>query len=276
MPHRQEPVLKVVKLTVRRYWKVYRSFFTSSFARELEFKANFIAKIFRNLSWIFFFVMVLLVIYGKTNSVAGWSRGEAFVLASSIFLMNAIFNAFFFSLQDIPSQIRLGTMDFVVTKPMDTQFWVSCRRFNFDQIGETCAGLILLWIGVHTANIHASIAQWLSYSVMVFMAIALFYSFCLTLMTTAIWLVRVDNLWVLGESVIGVARYPIDIYSSPVRRFLTNVVPLAFLATMPARQLVYGVDAVAVLESLAWAAVALLVSRTFWRYAMRHYTSASS
>jgi len=116
-----------------RYWRVYKTFFTSSFARELEFKANFIAKLGQNIMWIFFFVMILLVVYGNTKSVAGWDRGDAFVLGATIFLMNAVFNAIFFSLQDIPSQIRLGTMDFVVTKPMDTQFWVSSRRFNFDR-----------------------------------------------------------------------------------------------------------------------------------------------
>jgi len=261
---------------VRRYWRVYRSFFTSSFARELEFKANFIAKMFQNLMWIFFFIMILLVVYGNTNSVAGWGRGQAFVLAASIFLMNSIFNAFFFSLQDIPSQIRLGTMDFVVTKPMDTQYWVSMRRFNFDQIGTMFAGIVMLAVGVGQSHLAISPTAWVFYGIQVVSALALFYSFSLGLMTTAIWLVRVDNLWVLGESLIMIARYPIDIYSSGIRRFLTNFIPLAFLATMPARQLVYGADVASVCEGIVWALGALTVSRLFWRKAMTYYTSASS
>lgn len=255
---------------------MYRAFFSSSLARELEFKANFIAKLGQNFMWIFFFVMILLVVYSNTKSVAGWGRGDAFVLGATIFLMNAVFNAFFFSLQDIPSQIRLGTMDFVVTKPMDTQFWVSSRRFNFDQIGTVFAGLVMLTIGISTSHLHPDLFQWLAFAILASSALTIFYAFNLSLMTTAIWLVRVDNLWVLGESLIGVARYPVDIYNSGIRRFLTNFVPLAFLATVPARQLVHAADGAAVAEGVAWSVAVLLGSRLFWRKAMRSYTSASS
>jgi len=226
--------------------------------------------------WIFFFVMILFVVYGKTNSVAGWGKGDAFVLASTVFMMNALFNASFFSLQEIPQQIRLGTMDFVVTKPIDTQFWVSTRRFNFDQIGTLFAGCIMLAVGIHIANIGPWLIQWMAFAVLLASATAMFYSFNLAMMTSAIWLVRVDNLWVLGESLVGVARYPVDIYGAGLQRFLTFVVPLAFLATVPARQLVKGFDLAATGEGLFWALAVLLLSRLFWRYAMRSYTSASS
>ena len=48
---------------MQRYWKIYKTFFLSSFARELEFRANFFAKIGQNVIWIFFFVLILLVIW---------------------------------------------------------------------------------------------------------------------------------------------------------------------------------------------------------------------
>jgi len=245
-------------------------------AREFEFKANLIAKFGQNLMWIFFFLMILFVVYGKTNSIAGWDRGDAFVLAATVFLMNALFNAFFFSLQEIPQQIRMGTMDFVVTKPMDTQFWVSTRKFNFDQIGTIFAGCVMIAVGIHTARLETTPIQWLAYLCLLLASTAIFYAFNLAMMTSAIWLIRVDNLWVLGESLVGVARYPVDIYGAGLQRFLTFVVPLAFLATAPARQLVKGFDAAAVGEGLLWAIVVLTLSRLFWRKAMRSYSSASS
>ncbi len=261
---------------MRRYWKVYRTFFASSLSRELEFKANFIAKLAQNAMWIGFFLMILFVVYSRTASVAGWSRGMAFVLAATVFLMNATFNALFFSLQEIPTQIRMGTMDFVVTKPIDSQFWVSMRRFNFDQIGTIIAGIAMLVAGIITSGVTPSVTQWLAYLLLLPAAIAIFYAFNLALMTSAIWLIRVDNLWVLGESVIGVARYPIDIYGPGLRQILTFVVPLAFLATVPAQQLVRGFSPVNLVIGIGWAVLAVLASRAFWRFALRSYTSASS
>lgn len=255
---------------------MYRSFFVSSFARELEFKANLIAKIGQNVLWIVFFLLILFVVYGRTNSVAGWGKGDALVLGASVFLMNAFFNAFFFSLQEIPQQVRLGTMDYVVTKPIDTQFWVSTRRFNFDQIGTLFAGCVMLAVGIRLSHAAPDVRDWSAFLVLIASATAIFYAFNLALMTTAIWLVRVDNLWVLGESLVGVARYPVDIYGAGLQRFLTFVVPLAFLATVPARELVKGFDFQAVLVGAAWGLATLVLARLFWRKAMRCYTSASS
>ncbi len=134
----------------------------------------------------------------------------------------------------------------------------------------------MIAVGIRLSGVHPGVLQWVTFLVLLAAAIAIFYAFNLALMTTAIWLVRVDNLSVLGESLIGVARYPIDIYEAGLRRILTFVVPLAFLATIPARQLVRGQDYAALGEGLVWAAVVLVLSRMFWKYAMRSYTSASS
>ncbi len=259
-----------------RYWKIYKTFFTTSFRRELEFRANFFAKIFQNLMWIFFFVAILWVVYRNTDSVAGWSSGQAYVLAATVFLMNALMSAFFFSLMEIPSHVRLGTLDFVVTKPIDSQFWVSTRKFSFDQIGTFVAGIAMVAFGVSSSQVFPSAVQWLAYVMLVISALVIFYSFNLALMTTGIWLVRVDNLWVLGESVMQVARFPLDIYSAGLQRFLTFAVPLGFLATVPAKQLVHGLDPAMTATGVGWAALAFFLSRRFWKFAMRHYTSASS
>ncbi len=259
-----------------RYWRIYREFFVSSLARELEFRANFIAKLLHNVVWIVFFLLIVVVIYRNTDSVAGWDRGDALVLAATIFLLGSFSSAFFFSLVEIPEQVRRGTLDFIVTKPIDSQFWVSLRRFNFDQLGAIVAGFVLLGYGVATSGAQPDFPNWVAYSVLLVCATALYYAFMLILMTLGIWLVRVDNLWVLGETVQQVARYPIEIYSPLVQRTLTFVLPLAFLATVPASQLVRKIDYAMVLVGLAWSLGLFVAARLIWNFAMRHYTSASS
>jgi ABC-2 type transport system permease protein len=261
---------------LRRYLQIYRTFFTSSLARELEFRANFFAKILQNAIWIFFFLMVLLVIYRNTNTVAGWDRGDAFILAATVFLMNAIFTAFFFSLNEIPQHVRQGTLDFIITKPVDTQFWISIRKFEFGQIGTFIAGVVMVVIGVTTAHVHPSVLQWVGYLGLVGASLLIFYSFNLILMTTGIWLVRVDNLWVLGETLTQISRYPTDIFGAGMRQIFVYFVPLAFIATIPATQLKGGFDGRMLLLGFVWAAVFMVIARLFWRYALTKYTSASS
>lgn len=259
-----------------RYFRIYRTFFASSFARELEFRANFFAKIAQNAVWVFFFILILLVIYRNTNAVAGWSRPDAFMLAATCFIMSAVVGAFFLSLQEIPLQVRQGTLDFVITKPIDTQFWVSTRKFNFDQLGTLFAGGAMVGYGLSAGHYHPGLLQWFGYLVLVFASLILFYAFYMILMTLAIWLVKVDNLWVLGETVTNIARFPTDIYPLIVQRTFIYGVPLAFVATIPAREFVRGFEPKMVCLGVVWAVAAFAFSRWFWKFALRHYTSASS
>ena len=95
-------------------------------------------------------------------------------------------------------------------------------------------------------------------------------------MTLGVWLVRVDNLWVVGETVMQVARYPLEIYNPWLQRLFIYVIPLGLLATVPAMQVTRGGDWGLVALGVLWAAAAFLCSRLFWRRSMRSYTSASS
>ena len=261
---------------MRRYIQIYKTFFVSSFARELEFRANFFAKIFQNAIWISFFLLILLVIYRNTDSVAGWGRGDSFILAATIFMMTSVGTAIFMSIMEIPQQVRMGTLDFIVTKPIDSQFWISTRRFNFDKVGTFVAGIVMLVVGVMQSQASPNAVDWACYLVLTIASLVIYYSVSLILMTTGVWLVRVDNLWVLTETMTDVARFPIDIYGSGIRSFLTFVLPMAFVATIPASQLVHGANLTMTLLGIVWAAFFFWLAREFWKFAMRHYTSASS
>ncbi len=260
---------------MRRYLRVYRSFARSSVQREMEFRANFFAKIGQNVVWMAFFAVVLLVVYGRTSSVAGWTRGEALVLAANVFLMGSVCAGLFFSLTEIPEQVRRGTLDFVLTRPLDPQFWVSTRRLAPEQAGSALVGLGMVFVGLRLDGVHPGLGAWLAWAALILCAVAVFYSFNLALMTTAVWFVRVDNLFVLTETTQQIARYPTDIYGAVLARFLTFAVPLGMLGTVPARALVRSVEITTFLAALAWAVVALAASRLFWRYALRQYGSAS-
>lgn len=259
-----------------RYIQIYRSFFKSSLARELEFRANFFAQILQNAMWIGFGLLVIMVIYSNVKSVAGWSFSESLVLLGTTSLVGAIQEAFTNSLLEIPEHVRKGTLDFVLTKPVDSQFWVSARRFNFNRLGAILGGLGFVIGGALTIPDPPGLLQMLGFLVLLACAVTLYYCLCLFFMTLAIWWVKVDNLWVLGEVVLSATRYPIDVFSDDIRRVMIFGVPLAFLCAMPTLQLVRGFDAAMIGLGLLWTGFALVAVRLFWRRALRSYSSASS
>lgn len=242
----------------------------------MEFRANFIAKLLQNATWIIFYILIVLVIFGQTNDIAGWNREMVFVLIATISLITSLHSAFFFSCFELPEQIRRGTLDFVITKPVDSMFWVSSRRFNITSLGTIVASLIMLGVGLAQAGKVPTAESWLAYFLLCVLALVMVYSLGMLLMTTAIYFVRVDNLWVLAETFIETARYPVDIFRTRIPLLLTVYVPLGLLSSVPARTLFEGPNWWLVGISLLWAVIFSIAARWFWLFSLSRYTSSSS
>lgn len=259
-----------------RYWRIYRTFFTSSLVRELEFRANFVAKMLQNAAWVLFYVLMVLVIFSRTNSIAGWTQEDVFILMATVFLMSSVHRALFMSCFEIPEQVRRGTLDFVITKPVDTQFWVSVRRFDWSSLGAIIASFVMFGYGLVQGKLAPSAGDWAAYVLLVLLALILFYALGMILMTLAIYFVRVDNLWVVGETVLETARFPIDVYRTGIRDLLVVYIPLGFLATVPAKAITQGAEWPLVGIGAIWAAGFMVLARWFWTFSLKSYTSASS
>lgn len=262
---------------LRFYWRLYRAFLRTSLVREMEFRANFWAKVLFNLLWLGFFLATLKIIYRHTEAIAGWTEPEALVLAATLYFLDALITTlFYFGLSELPTMVRQGTLDFVLFKPVDPQFWLSLRRVNLDQLGSLMVAVLLGIYALVSLGYMPPLANILLYVGMVAMGVLMFYSFHFMMMTLSIWLVRVENLWVLSDVFAQIGRFPTDVFDAVLRRVFTYVLPVAFLATIPAKALLGKASGGFLLFATAWALTFFIASRLFWKFALRSYTSASS
>jgi ABC-2 type transport system permease protein len=111
---------------------------------------------------------------------------------------------------------------------------------------------------------------------MVLCAGLILYSLWFLLAATSIWFVKTWNATEVLRAVLAAGRYPVSAYPPGLRAFFTLVVPITFLTTVPAEALLGRSSGSWLALSLAVAAGCLLACRSFWRFALRFYTSASS
>jgi ABC-2 type transport system permease protein len=262
---------------MRRYLRLYAVFWRNCLVREMEFRANFWANVLTNAGWLFFFVLFLKVIYRNTNAVAGWREGEAFILLGSFGLVHGVFELVAMqNLARLPELVRLGTLDFVLTKPVNAQFFVSTRYVKLDGIGHFAGALAVIAYGwaLNAPEIH--LAGALTYILMLLSAVAIYYGIYLFMMTFSFWFIRLDNLAVLADMLFHIGRYPIQIFRGATRFVFTYVLPLAFMATFPTEALFGKLAPTMLLYGALLAALLFLASSLFWRFALRFYASASS
>lgn len=261
---------------MRRYARIYRQFFVTSFTRELEFRANFIAKILQNAGWVIFFLLILLVIYSQAEDIAGWTRGESFILMGTIFFVTSLMNTMCISLFELPQMVRIGNLDSVLTRPVDAQFWVSLRKFDFGMLGSMLGGLAMAIYGITVTTTPITPANALGFALAVPAGFLMSYAIFFGMMSLAIHFVRIDNLWVLAETTNDIGRYPLDIYPFGVRTFFTFFLPVAALSYTPTQILLGDAPIWHAAIGWAYALAGLAITRWFWVRSLSRYTSASS
>src|SRR5205823_13130104 len=108
--------------------------------------------------------------------------------------------------------------------------------------------------------------------------VAVHYSIMLSLAAVSFWIVRAQGLVYGYFNFLNIARYPDVIYPRLFRFIFGWIVPVVIVANIPARVLIksLGQPAWLMFHLVVAATIAFWSSRIFWRFALRHYSSASS
>lgn len=219
----------------------------------------------------------LALVFSHTDNLAGWRPDELLALVGVFQLVAGLVGLVVRpSMEHLMEGVRLGTLDFTLTKPADAQLLVSVRRVNVWRTIDVLVGIALIVFAVARIGERVGFSGAAGFVLLLLAGLAIIYSFLLTLSTLAFWLVRLENILVIYASMYEAGRWPVGIYPIWLRIALTFVVPVAFAITVPVEALVGRLEPTGLAGALGLAVAFLIVSRLFWRFGLRHYTGASA
>ncbi len=260
-----------------RYLTTLRVFWTASLTAELEYKANFVIELIATVANLAGSLFVLSLFYGRSHSLGGWSWEAALVVLGVYTLLEGVTSTLLQpNLSTIVAHVRTGSLDFVLLKPIDSQFWLSARTFSPWGLPGIVLGAGLIVFAAIKAGASPDPATLALAALMLLASLLILYSLWFVLAASSIWFVKIWNATEVLRSVLVAGRFPVSAFPGGLRAFFTFVVPVAFLTTVPAEAILGRATGTWLLASVGVAIVALLVSRWFWGFALRFYTSASS
>ncbi|MEL6223294.1 MAG: ABC transporter permease [Cyanobacteria bacterium J06626_14] len=260
---------------MNRYFRVLRLFWGAAIAAELEYRLNFFVATLSSIASLSGSIFSLFLFYQHDYTFQGWSWEEALVVLGMFTLLQG-FSATFLApnLNQIVRLVQEGTLDFVLLKPISSQFWLSTRSVSPWGIPDLVFGLIIIGYAGHQLNLPTS--SYVLGVVPLSFGLLILYSLWFMLGATSIWFVKIYNVTEVLRGLLEAGRYPMVAYPAAYRVFFTFVVPVAFLTTVPAQTVLNRTELGWVLGALALAIALLQCSKWFWRFALRFYTSASS
>lgn len=261
---------------MRRYWRLIGIFAGSSIAAQLEYRANFVVNVIGSLLTAVGSLFGLSILLGSSPSLGGWNQLEAIVVVGVFTLVEGFMGVFLYpNLNKIAESVRTGIMDFTLLKPLDAQFLVSTRNIGVLRVADLLIGLGMIVYA--TTNLGgSSLAGVATAALLIVAGFASVYAIWLMLCTTAFWWIGVENITELFWGFFRAGQFPVTAFPGWGRILFTFVIPVAFITTVPAEALIGRVQTGAALGALGVSLLLVLVSRGFWRFALRSYSSASS
>jgi ABC-2 type transport system permease protein len=262
---------------VIRYLRMFRAFASTEFQFEMEYRANMYLSIFEMLLVIGTSIGAVLIMFGHTTTMNGWTLPQMIVLLGVYYVIQGGVSLLFSpSFERLMEHVRVGTLDFHLLKPVNTQFLVSTRHLKVIRGADLLLGLGVVIVGLVQVGEQVGIAQALMFSLSLVFGWTLVYSLLLGLVTLSFWFVRVENLLAIFWAFTEAGRFPVDVYPLWLRVSLSTVVPIGIAVTAPANVIAGRMDWVAVAVLGAGTVLTVGIASALWRWGLKSYTGASA
>tara|TARA_B100000965_G_scaffold214188_1_gene179044 strand:+ start:756 stop:1550 length:795 start_codon:yes stop_codon:yes gene_type:complete len=264
-------------MNIKKYIKIYSLFLYTSIASELEYKTNVIIDFITAILSLIGSLFLLAIFFKSTDNIGGWNFQQALIIQSIYTILNGITNTWFNpNLTEIVKHIREGTLDFVLLKPIDSQFFISLKRIAPSGFLEIILGGALLFYCLIINQININLGFLFLSLTTLLCSILILYSLWFLISTTTIWFVKTWNATEVLRSFLYVGRFPLNSFSFSIRIFFSIFIPIAFITTIPSEVFLGLAQLWEILLELIVSSIFLIISRRFWLFALKYYTSASS
>jgi ABC-2 type transport system permease protein len=264
---------------MKRYFEIYWLMLRNSLIREMSFKANFLLWMLTELLWFLGQIVFINVMFMYVDRIGTWTKWEVVLLVGTHQLITQIFQALFYmNVANLPELVRTGKLDFMLLLPMDAQFAVSLRQFGLDNVVNALVGIAIVVFSLFKLAVVPQAYQIALYFAAILLGVAIHYSMMFMLATMSFWIVRAQGLIYGYYNLFNIARYPETVFRGVFKFVFSWIIPVIIVANVPARILMRSFEQPApLLLQLGIAATFCVgISRAFWHFALRRYSSASS
>ncbi len=261
----------------KKYLRLTALMMKNCLVREMQFKANFLVRLFTEMMWLVMQFIYIGVMYGQTGQIAGWTLWEMVVLAGTNYVISQLFEALFYdNCMRLIDQIRQGDLDFNLVKPINTQFLVSLRYTDYASIVNSSVGIGVVLFALGKLGIGVTAGGMVLFAALVANSILIYYSILFILSVWTFWIGRSNNLMELYWQFGQFSRYPGEIYPWLLRRLLQTLIPMLIVSNVPAGVLIHKLQGGLILYGFTLGAVFLALTAWIWQAGLKHYRSASS
>ena len=241
------------------------------------YRAQFWGDTLGSIIWSLVYLAFIKIIFNYTDLLANWSYWQI-LLIFCFQQLNFYFIYIFImpSLREFHDQIRKGNFDFIINKPLDSQFFSSVQKFTFSV--SLCFVIMLIFLGYILQQLNWQF-NWLQIIITLYLfccSVIIVYA-CLNLIAClSFWFIRAEALTQVWFETYNISEYPRQIYHGWLKFIFCYILPFLLFFNLPA-EAIQGIYHWPELLFISIFTLAITIfNRWFWNLSIKHYSSASS
>ena len=248
---------KKIKKYFKIWWMMSRNSFSAIIDQKLALSVFLIGKVLR---FIFFFGFLYFLLLG-TKTLAGYSSNQVIFFFLTFNIIDVISQFLFREVYRFRPMIINGDFDLVLAKPLNPLFRVLMGAADVIDL-VTIPPLVAATI-YFGSLLHPSFISVFYYLVLLLNGLLIAAAFHVIVLSFAIVTLEVDHTIMIYRDLTSLGRLPIDIYQQPLRAFLTYLLPVGIMITLPAKAMMGTMSAMGIILAFIVGILAVFVALRF-------------
>jgi ABC-2 type transport system permease protein len=264
--------------TLRMYFKLLGI----SLRSRMQFRADFIVGMISVMVLNIFSLATIGVVLYQFQSLAGWTIWQIVFLYSLWMLGHSLFSLVLWHIEDLEYYLIDGSFDKFLVRPISPFLQFLGSEINYTGAADMVVGVVGMAAALSKLDLHWNVWQAAYLGVVILAGTLIEFAITLGLACIAFWTGRsAMSINTVMQVSFVIQRYPVDMYGTWFRVFVTCVVPVAFINYYPARLLLGKITPA---EAWYWlsflsplvAVVLCAIAARVWGKAIRQYSSTGS
>ncbi len=262
---------------MRQYLAVYKVLMKLNFSALTAYRANLLNNSLSAIAWGGFQIITILILTSKVPSIFGWSRVELIILTACFNIFIGIYHTLFSRNFERFSQIvHFGQLDPILVKPIDSQFLSTMWLVNFSGLLRLIIAIPVLVFVIYKYGIEINVLNILGFLSLLPFSLIILYSVWLLVITLTIWFTRLSNLVELLYSANAFSRFPKEMFDNLKNIIIYLVMPLTLVVSTPTKILLNKPFLGDLILLFILTFLLFIISRSFWKFALKYYSSTGS
>lgn len=257
--------------------KLIAAFARYCLIRDMEFSKNFLITILIHVVYISLNLVFFSLIWVEVGGFGGLSTYQMLFFQGTFILGDSLFMLFTYNgILSVPELIRKGDLDYILTKPVPSQFLATFSKVDFFSFTDFVVGIAILIYSSYKMKLKFNFYTLMFFLVMVVVGKVITYAIACLMVSLSFIFIKMQAIFAIFDEMAQLQRYPMGIYTTPFRMIFSITFPAIIVANYPA-YFVFGKLSIVELVWLFIAGILLLYAcHRFWQYGLGKYESASS